>query len=523
MTQLLKKMFWYARIPQIIAITALISSALLYLLLDDTKHIAAADLIFIGLWVVTAGYIAWSELVWYRQVILPVKQAMEAFSTGIGAFPELSRALMDKEDAGSFATSLSTVFQYLNDNLALYRQQLKEARDKWESANKAKDAFIANMSHELRTPLNAITGFCEMLGFTTLSTKQKEYLEYMHSAAQTLLAIVNELLDLSAVAQGRLKIIRAPFNFYKVLQDAGAAFERQAKEKGLQYSMRISPKLPRYFVGDNNKLRQVVSNLLNNAVRFTEKGHIELAADFAGADAEGVIKVRISVTDTGIGVPEDKREIIFERFMQADSNLNRKYGGTGLGLAICRELLDLMNGHVTYESNTPAGSRFIVELPLELAHMAAPEIPEIEQPAAPPVGQPLRALVVEDDPSSMALAREFLNRADCRLLTAGNGFEAINLLQKEHVDIVLLDISMPVMEGIETITLIRQMENKHNTKKPLFVAAITANAMRGDEQKYLQYGFNKYIPKPISYNNITELLSQYAEFGRKYTAHTANS
>lgn len=507
---------WYVRIPQLITAVLLAGLAAAALFFSDTE--ASRTVLFGAAWLVAAGYLGWSWFATSRILLPALRQSVEAFTAGVAALPELSQEVAARQDSLSLAPGLEAVFKYLSDSLALYKkheQELLEARDRSEAANKAKDIFIANISHELRTPLNAIIGFCEMMNFSVLTAKQKEYLEYIHAAAQALLAVVNGLLDLSAVAQGRLKIVRAPFNLYKTLQDTAADFERQAKEKRLEFSVQISPSLPRYFVGDNNKLRQVVANLLSNAVRFTEQGQIRLIAELAGSGGKGALNVRLTITDTGIGVPADKQKEIFERFTQADGGLSRKYGGTGLGLSICHELLELMNGKIHYEPGIPHGSRFIVELPLELTQMMDAELTES---APKPANAPLSILVVEDDDSNRVLAQEFLSRVNCRIVTATNGFEALALLQKERVDIVLLDISMPVMEGIEAIAHIRQMQAKDSRGRPVFVAALTANAMRGDEEKYKGYGFDEYLPKPISYSVVTGLLDRYNTAAQRHVA-----
>ncbi len=389
-------------------------------------------------------------------------------------------------------------------------QELIDARDVAETANKAKDAFIANISHELRTPLNAILGFSEMLRFSKLTAKQVEYLEHVHNSGQSLLAIVNELLDLSAMAHGRLSIARHPFNLHKLLWDVAAGFELEAKEKNLVFKLEMPPAMPRYFLGDGNKLRQIVVNLLSNAIRFTDYGYVTLSVRPREGEAPpGTINLMIEIEDSGVGVAPEKREEIFERFSQADNSFTRKYGGTGLGLAICRELLELMEGTIRYESNHPRGSRFIVELPLELSTVRDFESAQSGKPAEAEKEARLRVLVAEDDFSNMALIKEFLSRHGCRIFTATNGLEAIAVLKQEQVDMLLLDISMPVMDGLETIAAVRKMQVKPGCR-PVFIAAITANVMRGDEEKFRAHGFDDYVPKPISFDAISRLLEKYA-------------
>lgn len=512
-----KTLLYYVHAPQAIAaaLLAVIAGAWFAPGMAGVNQ----ETLFIAAWAAAAAYLAWSWFAASRILFPALEQSVAAFETGIANFPELAPRLAGRQDGLSAAPGLEAVFNYLHDSLALYKkheQELVEARDQSEAANKAKDTFIANISHELRTPLNAIIGFCEMMHFSVLTAKQREYLEHIHSAAQALLAVVNELIDLSAVAQGRLKMVHAPFNLYKTLQDVFAEFERQAKEKNLRASLHLSPSLPRYFLGDNNKLRQVVANLLSNAVRFTHGGYVRLSAEPMGGSGRNALNVRVTVSDTGIGVPPDKQREIFDRFAQADASLSRKYGGAGLGLSICHELLGLMNGSIRYEPNVPHGSRFVVDLPLELTQGTGFPLPAEE--AKIPGDMPISVLVVEDDDSNMVLAKEFLSRTRCRIATAANGFEAINILQKERVDIVLMDISMPVMEGIEAIAHIRKMQAMDSIGRPVFVAAMTANAMKGNEEKYLGYGFDEYLPKPISYSVVTNLLARYHAGAQKHVA-----
>jgi signal transduction histidine kinase/ActR/RegA family two-component response regulator len=522
---LLKQLFWYIRLPQLVVTALLISMVALYM----ASYEQAA---FIGVVLICGIYIAWSSIILQRMITTPTKHLLAAVTKGALEMSSISHSQALPALAG-----VTTLFECLEQSLKLnkesvsqadlsifkqHEQEIIEARDRAEAANISKDSFIANISHELRTPLNAILGFCEMLRFTEMQPKQQEYLEYIHSCGQSLLAIVNELLDLSAIAQGRLIIVIHPFNLYKMLRDVSAGFELRAREKNLEFVVDFDESMPRYFMGDGNKLRQIVANLLNNAIRFTEEGYIKLNVSplpNTKNNRAGIIDFRITVEDSGIGVPAEKTKIIFERFSQADNSMTRKYSGTGLGLAICRELLELMHGNITYMPNNPSGSCFVVDVSMEQTNVLEFEPLTASERKEACKDHRLQVLVVEDDFHNMALIKEFLSRTTVNIFTADNGLEALSIMEKHKMDIVLLDISMPVMEGVETISNIRRTQTTDPQGRPVFVAAMTANAMKGDEKRYRDIGFDEYVAKPVSFNAIVGLLERHSGIPLQHIVH----
>ena len=371
---------------------------------------------------------------------------------------------------------------------------LKLAQMRAEEASRAKSEFLANMSHEIRTPLNGIIGMTDLALAGPLDPKAREYLGLARSSADTLLDIVNDVLDYSKIEAGQVAIAAVSFTVPEALDDAARGFEVRARAKGLAFQWRHDA--PGAYVGDPVRLRQVANNLLSNALKFTDAGRIGLEVRAEPLDA-GRARLRIVVTDSGIGIPPEQRERIFEAFQQADNSSSRIYGGTGLGLAIVRRLVSQMGGHIALESTPGQGSTFMVEIPLRVERRAKPrEAPRRAVPAAsPPAGSGGDVLLVEDHPVNRLLARSLLERRGYRVAEAEDGPAAIARFRESRPDLVLMDIQLPGMSGYDALREIRALEGPG---EHVPVIALTAHALAGDRERCLEAGMDGYLAKPYT-------------------------
>jgi signal transduction histidine kinase/ligand-binding sensor domain-containing protein/CheY-like chemotaxis protein len=385
-------------------------------------------------------------------------------------------------------------------------QELAREKELAEEANRLKSRFLANMSHEIRTPLNGVLGMTELLREGPLTVQQSQYLDHARTSAETLLALLNDILDLSKIEAGRMDLECVPFAPREVVEEAVAMLAPRAGEKGLSLTSSIDPAVPARLAGDPVRLRQVILNLIANAVKFTERGSIgvEVAAEPAGAGERGL---RFTVWDTGIGIPRDKLDVVFESFRQADGSTTRRYGGSGLGLAICRELARLMGGRIWVESEAGAGSRFHFTARFqttegETAHAA------VRAAATAASGAPARILVAEDNRVNQLLTVRMLERMGHAVTTAHTGAEALAAIEREPFDLVLMDVQMPEMDGLEATRAIRRSGDR------VPVIALTAHAMKGDRERCLDAGMSGYLTKPVQ---LAELAAEIESWrGREH-------
>ena len=404
--------------------------------------------------------------------------------------------------------------------------ELAQARDAAEAASRAKSEFMANISHEVRTPLNGIIGMTDLVLASPMGEEPRQYLRLVRSSADSLLHIINDILDFSKVEAGHLQFDLAPFDLAGRLDSVLQPLGLTARRKGLTFDVRVADSVPPVVVGDAGRFGQVLVNLAGNAVKFTTEGGIRVDVEQAPSlpgDAAGQVRVRVSVRDTGIGIPADKHALIFEAFTQGDGSTSRRFGGTGLGLSIAARIVERMGGTLQVSSVPGEGSVFTLVVPFErgsaddlpaqssdglsrlLGRIDAPELPVRPTETL----RPLRVLLVEDNPVNHRLAHEILSRRGHSVTVAENGREALDRLCDAIFDIVLMDVQMPEMNGLDATRAIRAGE--HSTGRHLPIVAMTAHAMAGDRERCLAAGMDEYLSKPIRAEALISHVERFAK------------
>ncbi len=394
---------------------------------------------------------------------------------------------------------------------SLIEEELTKSKKAAETANILKSQFLANMSHEIRTPMNGILGFLDLLSKSDLSSEQKQFVAESKAASEVLLYLINDILDLSKIEAGKLSMEKINFNIRTAVEDAVSILIPKAYEKSLEIHVFINSNVPEEVIGDPARLRQILNNLVGNAVKFTEEGEISIAVEAFEEDNE-TVRVRFEVSDTGVGIAEKDIAKLFKPFIQADASTTRKYGGTGLGLAITKELVKLMDGDIAVESIKDKGSKFYFTAKFKIFNIGNNEnnnnVVTMTQYSNKETKKGLnpRILLVEDNEMNRKVAIMMLQQMKMNCDIAVDGYEAVKVCSQKEYDIIFMDCQMPILDGYGSTKKIRELEMG---KKHTPIIAMTANAMEGDKEKCFASGMDDYISKPINYDSILKVIEKY--------------
>ncbi len=487
---------------------------------------------------VSAALLSWLIALYLARPVRDVATTAEAVLGGNDkvSVPEFRGAV--PREIRRLGLAFNTMLDDLRRRAAETLQALRQA----EQSNAAKTQFLANMSHEIRTPLNGVVGMIELMNLTDLTPAQKGYAEQATQSSQALLRLIDDILDLSRIEAGRLALEEAPFHLPTLVQDLRVLFADQARAKGLTLNVLVPDDLNVVLIGDKHRLLQVLANLTGNAVKFTQHGSITVTVADVVPNGSGM-RLRFEVVDTGIGIPADKHEAIFEAFSQADASMTRRYGGTGLGLSIARQLCHMMGGEIGVTSEVGQGSTFWFTVEMEVGQPVAPPVARsVVTPPSPPVvrlaptspgsspgstaGSAMSAvavefqaalkaagrdrvhlLLVEDNAANMRVTRALLEILGCDVTPATNGMEAVEAYRNNAFDLVLMDCQMPEMDGYEATRTIRQLESVQGRSTP--IVALTAHAMAGSREASLAAGMNDQLTKPLTMAALTAKLTEW--------------
>jgi signal transduction histidine kinase/ActR/RegA family two-component response regulator len=386
--------------------------------------------------------------------------------------------------------------------LKIQNQQLGDALSRAKSADKSKSLFLANMSHEIRTPLNGIIGMSHLLQKTKLDDDQNQKVSIIEFSAETLVNLVNDILDFSKIEAGKLELDLNHFHLDQLLTNIMGLFNQKAQDKELEIYFEKDKSIPEFLFSDQIRIRQILINLINNAIKFTETGFVKCKIgieEFSGK----YFKIRFEVIDSGIGISKQIQSKLFSAFTQSDASFTRKFGGTGLGLAISKRLAELLGGEIGVFSEEGKGSTFWFSIWAEEGQ----KIELTEKIESQKSNKKLHILLAEDNKVNVLVARQIIENSGHEVRVANNGMQAVNLFQKNTFDLILMDIMMPEMDGMEATWIIRQMEREKN-KKPIPIIALTANVVKEDQQKYLSAGMNDYLSKPIRPDLLMEKINE---------------
>lgn len=412
--------------------------------------------------------------------------------------------------------------ELLEERIRIRTEELEHAMQRAQAASQAKSEFLANMSHELRTPMNGVLGMIDIVLDGPLTAEQREQLETSQRCANSLLSLLNDILDLSKIEAGKMVLERIPFDIRALIDEAVRAHRPRATHKGITVSVDVAHDVPRRITADPLRIRQILSNLLSNAMKFTERGSVKVRV--LRLPQTSGHELAFEVSDTGVGIPADKLSCIFEKFTQADGSITRKYGGTGLGLAITRKLVDMHEGRITVESEPGKGSTFRVCLPSSVCHEQSPagaEPPIAEFSGLPPSsdGNGPAILVVEDNHVNQKVVTAILRKRGYHVDVANHGREALEYLDLLAYSLILMDVQMPILDGLETTRVIRRDKRFAN----LPIVAMTAHAMSGDRERCLAAGMNGYLAKPLNPTTLVRVVEEFVTQSHLPASHVQDS